>query len=76
MAIGLVVIRGDSCLSDHGFESQHWILDGHFFTLTCCKNCIVCLKRVQLNEKETVDDPFKVHFATWSPPSMFECQKE
>jgi len=24
----------------------------HFFTLICCKNCIVCLKRPKMNEKE------------------------
>ena len=24
----------------------------HFFTLICCKNCIVCLKRPKINEKE------------------------
>ena len=29
----------------HGFESQYRILDGHFFTIICCKNCNVCLKR-------------------------------
>ena len=23
-----------------------------FFTLICCKNCIVCLKRPKINEKE------------------------
>ena len=27
-----------------------WTL--HFFTLTCCKNCIACLKRLKINEKE------------------------
>ena len=24
----------------------------HFFTLICCKNCIVCLKRLKIKEKE------------------------
>ena len=24
----------------------------HFFSLNCCKNCIVCLKRTKINEKE------------------------
>ena len=24
-------------LKGHGFESQHRILDGHFFTYICCK---------------------------------------
>ena len=31
---------------------------GHFFTLICCKHCIVCLKRPKINEKE----PGSVHF--------------
>ena len=28
---GLVVMGGDSCSGGRGFESQHRILDGHFF---------------------------------------------
>ena len=36
------------------------ILDGHFFALICCKNCIdVCLKRLKINEKEAGDGHFK-----------------
>ena len=34
---GLVVMGGDSLSEGRGFESQHRILDGHFFTLICCK---------------------------------------
>ena len=34
------------------FESQHQILDGHFFALICCKIWIVCLKRPKINEKD------------------------
>ena len=30
----------------------------HFFTLICCKNCIVCLKRPKINEKEAEVGPF------------------
>ena len=45
-----------SCLT--GFESRRRILDGHFFTLICCKNCIVCLKRPKINEKESGVGPF------------------
>ena len=41
----------DSCLRGHGFKSQRRIMDGHFFTLICCKNYIVCLKRPKINEK-------------------------
>ena len=39
----------DSC----GFESQCRVLDGHFFTLICCKYCIVCLKRLKIYKKRT-----------------------
>ena len=31
----------------------------HFFTLICCKNCIVCLKRLKINETEAGVGPFK-----------------
>ena len=33
----IVVMGGDSHSEGHGFESQCHILDGHFFTLICCK---------------------------------------
>ena len=56
---GIVVVGGDSSLECHGFESQHQTLDGHFFSLICCKHCIdVCLKRSEINEKEAGDGPF------------------
>ena len=42
---GLVVMVDDSCSEVVGSN----ILDGHFFTLICCKNCIVCLKRPKIN---------------------------
>ena len=42
---GLVVMGGDSWSEGNGFESQHCMLDGHFTTLSCCKNCNVCLKK-------------------------------
>ena len=29
-----------------------WWTFPHFFTLICCKNCIECLKRPKINEKE------------------------
>ena len=46
MCPGLVVMGGDLCPEGFGFEAQHCILDGHFFTNICCKNCIdVCLRR-------------------------------
>ena len=42
-----------------GFKSRHCILDGHFFTYICCKNCIVCLERLKIIEKEAGVGPFK-----------------
>ena len=33
----LVVMGGDSRSEGRGFESQCCILDGHYFTLICCK---------------------------------------
>ena len=41
---GLVVMGRDSRSKGRGFESRHRILDVHFFTNICCKNCNVCLK--------------------------------
>ena len=55
---GLVVMGRDSHSEVHGFESRHRILDGHFFTYICCKNCNVCLKRPKINEKEARIGPF------------------
>ena len=46
---GLVIMGDDSFSRGRGFKSQHHILDGHFFTLICCKNGIVCLKRPKIN---------------------------
>ena len=31
---------------------------GGVFTLICCKNCIVCLKKTEINEKEAGFGPF------------------
>ena len=42
---GLEVMGGDSCSKGRDFESRRHILDGHFFTFICSKNCNVCLKR-------------------------------
>ena len=47
-----MVMDDDSCLKGHLFESRCHILDGHFFTLICCKSCIVGLKRLKINKKE------------------------
>ena len=52
MVMGVV----DSC--SEGFESQPRILDRHFFTFICCKNCNVCLKR-EKQIKRGRGGPFK-----------------
>ena len=50
---------GDDLYSrGRGFESQRHILDGHFFTFICFKNCIVRLRRPKINEKEAEVGPF------------------
>ena len=35
----------------------YW-MDMTFFTLICCKKCIVCLKRLKINKKEAGIGPF------------------
>ena len=58
----------DSCSRGPRFKSQRHILDGHCFTLICCKNCIVCLKRPKINKKEAkVGQFFKKTMNKWSP---------
>ena len=49
----------DSHSKGCGFKSRHRILDGHFFTYICCKNCNVCLKIPKINKKEAGVGPFK-----------------
>ena len=50
---GLVVMGGDSRSEGRGFESRCHILDGHFFTLICCKIVLIFVcKRPKINEKE------------------------
>ena len=45
-----MVMGGDSCSEGHGFKSRHHILDGHFYTYVCSKNCNdVCWKRLKIN---------------------------
>ena len=55
---GLVVMGRNSRSKGCGFESRHCILNGHFFTCICCKNCNVCLKRPKINKKEAGVGPF------------------
>ena len=58
-----MVMGDNSCSKAHGFESQRCILDGHFFTLICCKNCNnVCLKTPKIKEKEAGVGPFKKQY--------------
>ena len=45
------LVGDDSGSRVRGFESQHRILDGHFFTFVCCKNSIVCLKKAANKRK-------------------------
>ena len=40
---GLVVMRGDSCSKGCEFESQHRILDGHFFTYLFIVKFVMCV---------------------------------
>ena len=56
---GLVVIGGDSHSERHGFESRRHILGGHgIFHIDLLYDCIVCLKRRKINEKEAGVGPF------------------
>ena len=54
-----MVMGRDSRSVGRGIDSWYRILDGHLFTYICCKNCIVCLKRPKIHEKEAVVGPFK-----------------
>ena len=46
-----MVMGDNSCLRGFEFESRCCELDGHFFTLVCCKNCFDCLKCLKLTKK-------------------------
>ena len=65
-----MVMGGDSRYEGHGFESWHRILDGHFFTYYCCKNCNVCLKRPKINEIEAGVGPFFLKKTTNKNPFL------
>ena len=39
---------------DYEFDSQHQILDGSYFMLICCKNCVY-LKKTKINEREAAE---------------------
>ena len=57
---GLVVMGDDSCSKGCGFELQCCKLDVHLdiFHIDLLENCIVCLKRLKINEKEAGVGPF------------------
>ena len=61
-------MRGDSCSEGCGFEFQHRILDGYFFTLICCKklNCLF-----EKDEKYSNKRPGMVHFDQAKTTSEF-----
>ena len=52
----LVVMGDDSCLKGRGFESRRRILDGHFFTLISCENCL--FEKTENKLKEAGIGPF------------------
>ena len=47
---------GDLCPEGCGFESQHCILDGHYFTFVCFKKIVMIVSK---DGKEDGDGPFK-----------------
>ena len=55
---GLVVMGGDSYSEGRGFESRHHILDRHFFTFICSKNCNSLFEKTKINKK----GPGMAHF--------------
>ena len=53
---GLVVMWGDSISEGRGFESQHCIIDGHFFTYIVVKMFVWKDENKQIRGR---DGPFK-----------------
>ena len=52
MNSGLVVMGDDLFLEAMGSNPRAiYRMDTAFFTLNCCNNCIVCLKRLKINKK-------------------------
>ena len=56
-----MVMGDNSCSKGCGFKSWRRMLDAHLdiFHMIGCKNCIVCLRRPKINEKEAGVGPFK-----------------
>ena len=56
----LVIMGDDSCWSWVQIPAPYTVWTfGHFFTLICSKNCIVCMKRPIINKKVAGVGPFK-----------------
>ena len=53
------LMEEDFCSRGHGFQSQHRILNGHFY-INFCWSCNFCLKRPKINENEAWDGPFYI----------------
>ena len=68
---GLVVMGGDSCTEGCGFESQHCILAGHFFTLICCKIVLMFVWKRPKKRKRGRDGPFLKKVGSCKLPSIF-----
>ena len=49
---GLVAMGGDSCSKCCGFEPQHSILDGHFYTYVFVVEIVMLFEKTKINEKE------------------------
>ena len=71
---GLVVKRGDSHSEGCEFNSRHWVLDGHFFTLVCSQFCIVCFKKNKNKRKRGRGWPtFKRNIANSATKTYHKC---
>ena len=46
-----MVMGGDSRYKGRGFESRHHLLDGHFFTLICCKKNYCLFEKTENKQK-------------------------
>ena len=63
---GLVVMGDNSCLKGRGFESRRHLLDGHFFTLICCNNCIEKTENIRKRGRVGPFKKIKVYFTRYN----------
>ena len=69
-----MVKEGDSHSEGCEFNSRHWVLDGHFFTLVCCQFCIVCFKKNKNKRKRGRGWPtFKRNIANSATKTYHKC---